>query len=115
MIDEYDLAELFKNNNTIKNNTLDIIPSNFKEILLASVDPRYYNVSILNRHYQVALLSDDAKMKVQLNRDGLIQSTHTKLEYDNKTISVSYSYDYVQDHFSEIINPIESGIYKISK
>lgn len=112
MINEEEIEELLKDDNLIKRNTLENIPSSFQEILLASVDPRYYDVSLWDRSYKMALIADDATMKVRLNHDYLIELTNLKLEYDHKNIVTNYSYDYVQDHFKEIEDPIESGKYK---
>lgn len=108
MVNEQEKEELFKNHNLIKNQTLENIPSGLKEILLASLDPRYYQVSIRNRYYKTISITDDAKTKVQLNKDYLIEESNIKLENQNRIITTNYSYDYVQDHFKELKNPIES-------
>ncbi len=113
MINEQEKEELFKNDNLIKTETLANIPSNFKEILLASIDPRYYQVSIINRYYKTLSISNDAKMKIQLNQDYQLEQINIKLENQNKIINTNYSYDYVQDHFQELIDPIQSGEYNI--
>ncbi len=113
MINDQEKEELFKTDNKIKTETLSNIPSSFKEILLASLDPRYYQVSLLNRYYKTISLSNDAKTKVQLSKDYLVEQINIKLENQNKVITTYYSYDYVQDHFQELIDPIQSGEYNI--
>lgn len=103
MINNQEIEGLFKNENRVKENTLDIIPSNFKEIFFASIDPRYYYVSIANRQFKVFLSSDDAKIKVQLNKDYLVESMKHEFKY-NELIR-KFNYDYVQDHFKELKDP----------
>lgn len=111
-ISEEEKESLFNivNINYIKENTLEQIPSGFKQILLASIDPRYYYVSIFNNEFRVTNFTD-SKLKVVLNKDGLItEYTWVSDYYGNMTSN--YSYDYVPDHQKEIVSPIESENYK---
>lgn len=111
MISEEEVDSLFEDKNMIKEDTLGVIPSDFKEIFLASIDPRYYYVSIKNRQYKTWSFANDFQMKVQLNEDCLLETVNYKSEYDG-SIRNSYSYDYVPEHFGdEIKDPIERGIY----
>ncbi len=94
--------------NHIKETTLSSIPSNFKDIFLASINPCYY-VSIFNReiiHYSTLY---HAKQKVTLTEDCLVNNIILKTEY-NGNVSSNYSYDYVPGHFEDkdrIKNPVE--------
>jgi transcriptional regulator with XRE-family HTH domain len=112
MINDEEIEELFKDDNIVKSNTLANIPSGLKDILLASIDPRYYYVSIQNRQYRVVSFSNNLKRQVQLNNDYLIESINQKFEY-NESMSISFSYDYVQDHFESITDPLETYKNKI--
>jgi len=113
MISEEEVDGLFHDENNIREQTLSLIPSGLKEIFLASIDPRYYYVSIKNRQYKAISFEYDLKMKVQLNEDYLVESVDQKFEYGG-TARWSYSYDYVSGHFgNEIKDPIERGIYTI--
>jgi transcriptional regulator with XRE-family HTH domain len=103
----FDLSE-----NYIKEFTLELIPSGFKEIFLASINPMYYYVSISNREIKTYSISEETKEKITLNNDYLVESHYMKSEY-NSIITVSYSYDYVQDHFTEIQDPLEQYSDKI--
>lgn len=107
--DEVDI--IFEKNNIIRENTLSNIPSNFKDILLASINPMYYYVSIIKNEYRISW-PGEANSRIILNNDCLVKYIDTKSKYDGNT-SVSYSYDYVQDHFKEIENPIEKYEGKI--
>ena len=53
-------------------------------------------------------IKDDAKIKVNLTKDGLLDRYYIKTEYGNG-LCMSFSYDYVQDHFENIneIEPLE--------
>lgn len=112
MTNEEEIEELFKDENIVKENTLAIIPSGFKEIFLASIDPRYYYVSLKNRQYESFSPSDNLKTKVKLNNDYLVENVKHKSEYDGLT-TITFSYDYVQDHFDEIKDPYEEYCEKI--
>lgn len=112
MTNDEEIEELFKDENIIKENTLAIIPSSLKEIFLASIDPRYYYVSMKNRQFKNFSFSDNVKRKVQLNKDYLVESITQKFEYNNLT-SITFSYDYVPDHFEEIKDPSEKYSNKI--
>lgn len=112
-INDEEIEELFLNKNMIKENTLSLIPSGLKEIFLASIDPRYYYVSISNRQFKNFSYSNNVKIKVQLNNDYLVERITHKFEYDG-SITRTFSYDYVQDHFDEIKAPHEEYSDKIS-
>ncbi len=91
--------------NDIKTNTLTTIPSNFKDIFKASINPLYYYVSISKREFCGVSL-DGTKFKVQLNDDYLL----SRIEFNLNNIDFlvnDYSYDYVQDHFTDIKDPLE--------
>lgn len=102
-----------KSENIVKETTLGYIPSSFKEIFLASIDPRVYYVSIINREFRTFSLNNDFKMRVQLNNDYLVQVVNIKQEYAGNNTTSTFSYDYVQDHFKELENPIEKYKDKI--
>lgn len=102
-----------KSENIVKETTLGYIPSSFKEIFLASIDPRVYYVSIINREFRTYSMANDFKMRVQLNNDYLVQFVNMKQEYNGNNSSSTFSYDYVQDHFKELENPIEKYKDKI--
>ena len=113
MISEEEVEGLFHDENIVREQTLSVIPSGFKEIFLASIDPRYYYVSIKNRQYKGVSFAEDLKIKVQLNEDYLVESIDQKFEYGG-IIRWNYSYDYVPGHFGdEIKDPMEKGIYTI--
>lgn len=113
MISEEEIEGLFREENIVKENTLSAIPSGFKEIFLASIDPRYYYVSIKNRQFRGISFENDLKMKVQLNNDYLVESIDQKFEYGGM-VHWNYNYDYVPGHFGdEIRDPVERGIYTI--
>lgn len=112
MINDEEIESLFIDDNKIKSITLSSIPSGFKEILFASLDPRYYYVSILNRQFKVISFANDLKMRVQLNDDYLVENIKQELKY-NGTSSITFSYDYVPEHFSKIVDPREKGEYPI--
>lgn len=111
MINDEEIEGLFIDKNIIKEDTLGVIPSGFKEIFLASIDPRYYYVSISNRKFKSFSFSDDVKITVQLNNDYLVESINHEFEYNYRTFK--YDYDYVQDHFNEIKDPQEEYKDKI--
>lgn len=112
MIKEEEIEELFHDQNDIKENTLGSIPSSFKEIIFASIDPRYYFVSLRNRQIRTKSFEYDLETKIQLNQDGLIESITQKFD-DGETIKWHFDYDYVPEHFKEIEDPRESGRYLI--
>lgn len=113
MISAEELDELFRDENSIREQTLNMIPCGFEEIFLASIDPRYYYVSIENPQYKVISFENDLKMKVQFNEDYLVESIDQKFEYGGIT-HLNFSYDYVPDHYDdEIKDPMEKGIYTI--
>lgn len=99
-----------KSKNIVRENTLSRIPSNFKEILLKSIDLRIYYVSIINREFRAYSNKEDFYLKVRLNDDYLVQYIDMKSENDDYHSLITYSYDYVQDHFKELEEPLE--IYK---
>ncbi len=94
--------------NIVKETTFGYIPSSFKEIFLASIDPRVYYVSIINREFQAYSFSNDLKLRVRLNNDYLVQFVNMKSESEAYNTSQTFSYDYVQDHIKEIEDPLET-------
>lgn len=104
-INNEEREEIFNNVsiNDIKETTLYTIPSNFSEIFKASINPLYYYVSISKREYR-AKNFDKAEIKVKLNTDYLLEEVELNYNYIDFLIN-SYSYDYVQDHFTDIEEP----------
>ena len=99
-------------NNLVKDTTLTHIPSGFKSILLASIDPTYYYVDFINNEYRKISIFGSGKTRIKLTKDCLVEQTNVITEFDGSS-TVSYSYDYVQDHFSEIESPVEQYKDKI--
>lgn len=97
-------AIMCKDMDLIKYNTFCYIPSNFKNILLSSINPMY-QVSLKNREIY-ANYFNRAKYRTILTKDCLVESYSMQTEFDG-SIRISVSYDYVQDHFSEIQSPLE--------
>ena len=86
----------------MKNLTFSHIPSDFKTILLSSLNPLYH-VSISRNEIYVNNFNR-LKIRVQLSKDCLVEHYVMETEFDG-TISVSVSYNYVQDHFDKEITP----------
>lgn len=103
-----ELDILFSTDKELKEITLNNIPSNFKDILLKSLNPMY-----IVKNKELILYTNDAVSKVYLNNDGLIERFIRK-DNDNNVLKITYSYDYVQDHFNNksITNPFEDEKYK---
>lgn len=98
--------------NYLKETSFGFIPSNFKSILLDSLNPMY-NVSITKNEIYMNNIINKVKMKVSLSKDCLVEYYVLATEFDG-TVSVNISYDYVQDHFDEeIIPPLEEYKDKI--
>lgn len=94
--------------NYLKELTLDSIPSDFKSILLASINP-FYRVSLLRNEIYINNFNR-LKVRVQLTEDCLVRNYVLETEFDG-TVAYTVSYDYVQDHFDkEIVPPLE--LYK---
>jgi len=92
--------------NYLKELTLNHIPSDFKSILLASLNP-FYHISISRNEIYVNVFNR-FKQRIQLTKDCLIEHYIMETEFDG-TIAFSASYNYVQDHFDkEIIPPVEA-------
>ena len=106
---EEKLSLLEIDNNLIKDHTLSLIPSSFKGILSASLNP-LYQVSLSRREIYVNYFNR-LKMRVTLTNDYLVEDYILETEFDGG-VRLHYSYNYVQDHFKdmEIQNPIE--VYK---
>ncbi len=102
-----------KSENIVKETTFGYIPSSFKEIFLASIDPRVYYVSISKREFQTYSISNDFKLRVQLNNDYLVQSVNMKSERDGYSNTSTFSYNYVQENIKEIEDPLETYKDKI--
>lgn len=88
--------------NYLKELTLDHIPSSFKDILLASLNP-VYQVSIARNEIYVNNFNR-FKLRIQFTKDCLIKHYVMETEFDG-TVAFSVSYDYVQDHFDKEITP----------
>ena len=73
MINDEEIEELFVDKNDIKENTLDSIPSSFKEILWSSINPMFYYVDILNREIRFYSITDQAYRAVKLSKDYLLE------------------------------------------
>lgn len=109
-VSEEEVEEYFDNltnNNLIKNMTLSCIPNNFTNIVTSALNP-FYKVFLFENKIECYLIKDDAKIKVNLTKDGLLERYYIKTEYGNG-FCMSFSYDYVQDHFENIneIEPLE--------
>lgn len=112
-INEEEWMELLDiKNNVIKETTLSIIPSNFIDILLKAINPMCY-VSINNHEIDVNYLNG-IKYKIKLSDDCLVTNYNLQTEFGEK-LNINISYDYVQDHFKEIDNPLEIYHTKILK
>ncbi len=107
--DDKELEEWFKDKNYIKEYTLDDIPSNFGEILMYSINPMVYYVDIVNREFRLYSVKERTDMSVKLNKDCLTEKKHIEPK-ETTAMDIIYDYDYVQDHFTEIQNPLE--VYK---
>ena len=89
--------------NYIKLTTFKYIPSNFVQIFIAAINPKT-KVSIINNEY--TFIVNKNKVHISLNNDFLI--SFVEIEEENKEfIEIIYSYDYVQDHFKDINDPLE--------
>lgn len=87
------------NNNLIKEQTLGVLPSNFKSILLLSLNPMC-QVSLARNEIYLNNFNR-TKVRTLLTNDCLVQNYVLETEFDGK-IELNFSYDYVQDHFSDI-------------
>lgn len=97
--------------NYLKETTFDFIPSNFKSILLASLNPMYHVSLARNEIYMNNF--NRLKIRVLLSKDCLVEHYVMETEFDG-TISVTVNYNYVQDHFDkEITPPLEAYKDKI--
>lgn len=96
--------EVLKMPDDVREMTLSIIPSSFKQILISSLLPNYH-VSAKNREINMNVRG--MKIRITLSNDYLIQSYDRITEFDG-TLKVNFSYDYVQDHFTDIEDPLET-------
>lgn len=96
---EEDWQKLFATGQIIKDNTFSFIPSDFKSILLSSINPLCY-VSLKDRIIFNNFLQ--GKNRILLNQDCLIWTYDMKTEFDGG-MGITYSYNYVQDHFEDSI------------
>ena len=113
----FDTEEEFQNyfeynKNILKNVTLDYLSTSLGDRIKKSINPLYF-VSLKNRQ----IIDNDFKGNkaiYTLNNDYLLESYILKTELYGK-IYISYSYDYVQDHFNnkEIKNPLDEYKDKI--
>lgn len=97
--------------NYLKEVTFAFIPSDFKSILLASLNPMYHVSVARNEIYMNNF--NRLKTRVLLSKDCLVEHYVLETEFDG-TVSVGVSYNYVQDHFDkEITPPLEAYKDKI--
>lgn len=92
--------------NLIKDNTLDLIPSNFKEIFIFSIHP-FCQVSLSRNEIYINHFNK-SKIRILLNNDCLVERYTFQTEFDGD-IDMTFSYDYVPGHFTDkkVQNPIE--------
>ena len=96
--------------NAIKETTLSLIPSNFKDILLQSINP----MSFVSNHEINITSLNKTKSQIILSDDYLVIGYYLQTEF-GKTLTITLSYDYVQDHFDELEDPLETYSNKIVK
>lgn len=94
----------------IRETTLNYIPSNLLQILGVSVNP-FCSVSLSNHEIYMSSLNK-GKYRITLNNDCLVNYYKLQTELDG-SISINISYDYVQDHFTDLENPLETYEDKI--
>ena len=106
-----DIKDVDLESNFIKENTLSYIPSKFKDMCLLALNPLCYYVDIINNEYKYfsinyGILSNNI---IKLSQDGLITMYYMQTSGENENIiEIDFSYDYVQENFKEIENPIEN-------
>lgn len=101
-----ELLEGMKESNIIlRNRIFATIPSGFKEIFLASINPQYYYVDIFNYQYKKFYHFNNQKTIVQLSAIGVIE--YITFINDSSSQQYSYSYDFEQDHFKNFVEPLE--------
>ena len=95
-----------RNINLIKDFTLDIIPSDFKDLLIYSIHP-LSQVSLNKREIYINQFGRN-RIRIILTNDCLLENYIMEYEF-NKTIELSASYNYVPEHFKDkkIEDPIE--------
>ena len=94
----------------IRETTLNYIPSSLKEILQVAVNP-FNKVSAKNHKIYINHFNK-GKIIIGLNNDYLLNYYALQTEM-NGTNKITISYDYVQDHFLDIENPLETYEGKI--
>ena len=94
----------------IKETTLNYIPSSLKEIIQIAVNP-FNKVSAKNHEIYINNFNK-GKIIIGLNKDYLLNYYVLQTEM-NGTVKISISYDYVQDHFTDLENPLETYRDKI--
>lgn len=107
-----ELLEIMKESNINPSyRTMGSIPSGFKEIFLASINPQYYYVDIFNRQYRKFYHFNNQRTIVQLSVEGLVEYiTYTD---DSSSHHYSFSYDFEQEHFNNFVEPLEQYKDKI--
>lgn len=93
---------LYGKRNYLKELTLTQIPSDFKTILLSSLNP-FYQVSLVRNEIYINNFNR-VKVRMQLTNDCLIQHYVMETELDG-TVALDVSYNYVQSHFDKEITP----------
>ena len=111
-INPEELLEGMKESNIIlRNRIFTTIPSGFKEIFLASINPQYYYVDIVNYQYRKFYHFNNEKTIVQLSAIGVIE--YITFINDRSSQQYSYSYDFEQDHFKNFVEPLEEYKNKV--
>lgn len=109
--DEY--FKKYENSEPIKH--ISSINKGIQNRILNSIDPLTFVNPFKNSIVKIAPF--EGTVKYDYNKDCLLVRTQIKAWAMNNSYEWNYSYDYVPSHFEnqEIINPIESGEYKIVK
>ena len=109
-IDEEEWLQRFEIENTIKETTLSLIPSSFMDILLQSINP----MSFVSNHEINIMSLNKIKSRIILSDDYLVIGYYLQTKL-GETLTITLSYDYVQDHFDELEDPLEIYSNKIVK
>ena len=109
-VDEEEWVQRLEIENIIKETTLSLIPSNAKDLLLQSINP----LSFVSNHKISINHLDKTKYQVFLSDDYLVTDYYVQDQF-GETFRVNLSYDYVQDHFDDLENPLVTYSSKILK
>ena len=99
---EQEIEEFFNkySQNYIKEDTLSLIPSDAKSILLNSLNP-FFNISLIKNEIRYNYVWDKTKIKICLSHDCLVKRYYLKNECENYEEIIDFNYDYVQEHFND--------------